>query len=88
MCRYGGEEFLIILCGASGKEAIDRAEYIRNQIKEVKLMYHGKQLPAVTASLGVAVFDEQNNAAADILNAADKALYSAKNQGRDRVVME
>ena len=87
VCRYGGEEFLIILCGASGKDALDRAEYIRNQIKEIKLMYHGKQLPAVTASLGVAVFDEHNNTAPDILNAADKALYSAKNQGRDRVVM-
>jgi diguanylate cyclase (GGDEF)-like protein len=87
LVRYGGEEFLIILGGASGEDAANRAEYIRNQIKEIKIMYHGAQLPAVTASLGVAVYDENNNTAADIQNAADKALYSAKDRGRDCVVM-
>ena len=44
VCRYGGEEFLIILVGASREDAANRAEYIRNQIKKIKIMHHGKQL--------------------------------------------
>jgi len=87
VCRYGGEEFLIILSGASGDEAQKRAEQIRNKTRQLKLLHNGKELGQITISLGVAVYGQNCRTVKAILNSADKALYRAKDQGRDRVVM-
>ncbi len=87
VCRYGGEEFLIILSGASGDEAQKRAEQIRNKTRQLKLLHNGKELGQITISLGVAVYGQNCLTVKAMLNSADKALYRAKDQGRDRVVM-
>lgn len=85
-CRYGGEEFLVILPGMTLDGATIRAEKLREHVKGLKLNYKGKSLAMVTLSLGVAVFPENGRTPSDLLQAADAALYLAKKMGRDRVV--
>ena len=87
VCRYGGEEFLIILAGDCCDEAEKRAEVLRSQVKNLKVSCNGTELGPVTVSLGVAVYGESCGTVKSILNAADRALYAAKNLGRDRVVV-
>ncbi len=82
-CRYGGEEFLIILPDAPLEAAARRAEFLRQKIKSTLRV----QQQSVTVSVGVAVYPEHNLLAEGIVAAADEALYAAKHQGRDRVVV-
>jgi len=83
-CRYGGEEFLLILPGASPEVALERAEILRQAIKEMHLHYQG--LKPTTLSLGVAVYPDHGDTGLEIIKAADAALYRAKQAGRDRVM--
>ena len=83
-CRYGGEEFLLILPGASMEIALGRAENLRQAIKEMHQHHHG--LKPATLSLGVAVYPNHGDTSLDIIKAADAALYRAKQAGRDRVI--
>ncbi|MDR3553660.1 MAG: PAS domain S-box protein [Syntrophobacteraceae bacterium] len=87
VCRYGGEEFVMILPAVSKSIALDRAESIRNQVKKIRLHYQNQELEPVSISLGVAFYDEHGTSPDAVLKAADMALYQAKNQGRDQVVM-
>jgi len=80
-CRYGGEEFLIILPDAPLEAAVRRAEFLRQKVKASLRV----QQQAVTVSVGVAVYPEHGLLAEGIVAAADEALYAAKHQGRDRV---
>jgi diguanylate cyclase (GGDEF)-like protein len=91
-CRYGGEEFTLILPECPLSEATVRAEEIRKRIKE----YHSPQVqpkrpdrPAanLSCSIGVAAFDETTDRVDLLLKFADDALYQAKRAGRDRVVV-
>jgi len=82
-CRYGGEEFLIILPDAPLEAAVRRAEFLRQKIKSTLRI----QQQSVTVSVGVAVYPEHGLLAEGIVAAADEALYAAKHQGRDRVVV-
>ena len=84
-CRYGGEEFAVVLCEANAECAIERAEQLRLAIRDTHLTHLGQTLPAPTASFGVAVYPANGTTPADLLKAADQALYRAKQQGRDRV---
>jgi len=85
-CRYGGEEFVLVLPEASLEGALQRAEQLRREVRHLNL-YHGQQtLGVITLSLGVAVFPEHGGTAETLLGAADEALYRAKAAGRDRVV--
>jgi diguanylate cyclase (GGDEF)-like protein len=86
-CRYGGEELAVVLPEASMKCAFERAEKIRLAIRDTNLTHLGQTLPAPTASFGVAVYPANGSKPADLLKAADEALYRAKNDGRDRVCM-
>jgi diguanylate cyclase (GGDEF)-like protein len=86
-CRYGGEEFALILPGATLEDGAARAEEIRRQSKLVHVRLGERSLGPVTLSLGVAALPEHGASAADLLRAADHALYEAKNGGRDRVVL-
>jgi diguanylate cyclase (GGDEF)-like protein len=86
-CRYGGEEFVLILPGASVEVARQRADRIRKEVKRLKVTYQGKTLRAVTLSLGIAASDEHGARAEDLLAAAAIALRQAKQQGRDRVIV-
>ena len=86
-CRYGGEEFTIILPDASLDVTIKRAEKLRDTFKHLSMQYKNRRLPAGTLSLGVAGFPENGSTIDAILRAADSALYRAKHEGRDRVVV-
>lgn len=82
-CRYGGEEFLVLLPGAALDEAAAIADRIRQRIEEFEVHYH-QQTIHVTVSLGVAQWDGSQRLD-ELVNAADKALYDAKHSGRNCV---
>jgi diguanylate cyclase (GGDEF)-like protein len=86
-CRYGGEEFILVLPGTSLDVARQRAEEIRIAIHELAVNYQRYTLAAVTLSLGVAAFPDHGVTADDLIKAADYALYQAKREGRNRVVV-
>ncbi|MGB0505112.1 MAG: diguanylate cyclase [Pikeienuella sp.] len=84
-CRLGGEEFIIMLPGASEAQALDRAEALRAEIENAELRYGGETLK-ITASLGVAVYPEQGLSLQSLMQRADGALYVAKDSGRNCVI--
>lgn len=86
VCRYGGEEFTILIPDCSLKKAIQLAEQIRKALFDYRFI-NEQTLPdnRLTVSCGVAQFNEEYRHAKDILNDADRALYMAKNKGRNRV---
>jgi len=86
-CRVGGEEFAIVLPGAAAKDALRRAEDLREAARRLRIVHRGVSLGAVSMSLGVAAFPEHGSAADGLLRAADGALYRAKREGRDRVIL-
>ncbi len=83
--RYGGEEFAVVLPGAGQGIAMLIAESIRAAIQEIRLEFKGLECP-LTTSAGVAVFPRHADAPRSLIDAADHALYQAKNSGRNRVV--
>lgn len=85
-CRYGGEEFLLLLPEATVEETRERAEQIRTAMRNLQVT-HGGVLEPVTLSAGVAVFPQHGAFHEALLRAADLALYEAKRSGRDRVVV-
>ena len=85
-CRYGGEEFLLIMPEASLETAAQRAELLRGEIKQMTWECRGRTLGRVTLSCGVAAFPQHGKLPDGLLQAADLALYQAKHGGRDRVV--
>ena len=85
-CRYGGEEFALILPECSLQQAIVRADDIRKRLKEYRVQSDGEAPDALTVSIGVAAFDETTDRVDLLLKFADDALYQAKRAGRDRVV--
>jgi diguanylate cyclase (GGDEF)-like protein/PAS domain S-box-containing protein len=87
VCRYGGEEFVIILPMADFKTAYARAQRIREKVHALHLLYQGQPLGSIGISAGVAGFPEHGQVVAQLLQAADAALYRAKAEGRDRVVV-
>jgi diguanylate cyclase (GGDEF)-like protein/PAS domain S-box-containing protein len=84
-CRYGGEEFAVVLSDANLECARERAEHLRFAIRDTNLTRLGQTLSAPTASFGVAAYPAHGTKPADLLKAADQALYRAKQEGRDRV---
>lgn len=86
-CRYGGEEFVIVLPEATTETAVKRAEAIRAGIETLNIEFGGQSLGTITVSLGVAVFPEHGANADTLFQAADRAMYRAKREGRNRVVL-
>lgn len=84
-CRYGGEEFLLVLPETSLENVKQRAEQIRKEARLLGIHYCGRLLDPITLSLGVAVYPEHGQSAQELLLAADAALYQAKADGRDRI---
>ena len=86
--RYGGEEFLILLPDDSAEQAVIGMERLRGAIQDLAIPHASRRPPGVvTLSIGVAEWDpDQNETPAQVLAAADVALYAAKQHGRNRVV--
>jgi diguanylate cyclase (GGDEF)-like protein/PAS domain S-box-containing protein len=84
-CRYGGEEFLLVMPGASLETTRERAENVRQAVQALQVKYHDRLLKSTTISLGVAIFPDHGLTAEEVIAAADAALYHAKQAGRDRV---
>jgi diguanylate cyclase (GGDEF)-like protein len=84
VCRYGGEEFVIILPEISKELALVRATAIRRNISNLHMQFKGETLRPITISIGLATYPVPARSAADLLRMADRALYEAKRAGRDR----
>lgn len=86
LCRYGGEEFVVFMPNAPLESAFERAESWRNEVANSFIEYEGLHLKT-SFSAGVASFPQHGSTSDTLLNAADKALYQAKNSGRNKVVI-
>jgi diguanylate cyclase (GGDEF)-like protein/PAS domain S-box-containing protein len=87
VCRFGGEEFVVILPTAGLDGARARGERLRSKMRELTIMHQGKSLGMVTFSVGVAAFPEHGTSPKELMAAADAALYEAKRGGRDQVAV-
>jgi diguanylate cyclase (GGDEF)-like protein len=86
-CRYGGEEFAILLPDSSSENAAIRADALRAKVKDLRLQYRNQTLGQVTISVGVAAFPEHGSTATELLKVADQCLYESKERGRDVVTL-
>jgi len=89
LCRYGGEEFAVVLPGTQKNGAVFLAETICSVVEKMAILHSGSKVSDhVTVSLGVAtILPTKELSPADLISAADGALYSAKSQGRNRVMV-
>jgi hypothetical protein len=85
VCRYGGEEFVIILPDICMDDARQRLEQLRSELAGMVVRQEGQSIPAVTVSMGVAFYPVHGQTSQSLLQAADHALYRAKEMGRDRI---
>lgn len=85
-CRYGGEEFTVILPESDTTSALRQAEELRLALSQMSVPFSGKTLPPITVSLGLATYPIDGVAGITLLRKADAALYRAKRSGRNRVV--
>ena len=86
-CRFGGEEFSLIIAEIDTEGTYRCVEHIREAIKHLALHDRGQTLGTITVSAGIAVFPEHGEGQEALVRAADEALYRAKKSGRDRIVI-
>jgi diguanylate cyclase (GGDEF)-like protein len=86
-CRFGGEEFSLILCEADAEGTLKCVRNICDAVKHLSVDYRGQTLGRITISAGIANYPAHSDNLEDLINAADKALYMAKNNGRDCIVI-
>ncbi|HPF58481.1 MAG TPA: GGDEF domain-containing protein [Candidatus Competibacteraceae bacterium] len=87
-CRYGGEELVLILPGATLSTAQGRMEELRQAVMQLHLQHRDNELPAITVSIGLAMAEPEETDACALLSRADAALYQAKEQGRNTIVTD
>jgi diguanylate cyclase (GGDEF)-like protein len=85
VCRYGGDEFVLVLPDANAAQVSERLDRIRTEAKNMECRYEGRILPAASLSVGVAQWPDHGATFEDLIKSADSALYSAKHGGRDQV---
>lgn len=85
VCRYGGEEFIIILPETVEQIAVERAELIRESVNRLRVQFKGELLRQVSLSIGVAMYPTHAKDGTELIHLADQALYEAKHAGRNRV---
>jgi diguanylate cyclase (GGDEF)-like protein len=86
-CRYGGEEFTVLLLETDADAALQRAEQIREAVAAMSVEHRREQLPHVTVSIGCAIYPRDGRTTEELSRRADAALYHAKRSGRDRVAL-
>jgi len=86
VCRYAGDEFLVILYDTSAQVAYKRALEWKEAVSEIKIETDEGEF-SITFSAGVSTFPDHTSTAEELLIQADQALYSAKEQGRDQIVV-
>lgn len=84
-CRFGGEEFVVIMIRSDAKDAAQRMNHFRETIQNSSLFYQGKLLPSITISIGIAEAPQHGISVEDLLKAADTALYQVKRTGKNKV---
>jgi len=87
LCRYGGEEFALVMAHASPATMLERAEKICLGVQNLEIECDGRRVGPVTLSVGIAIFPDHGASGHAVLQAADAALYRAKAAGRNCVVM-
>lgn len=85
--RYGGEEFIIVFYNTDLAAAKQRAESIRQEVAKLEIKYGTQLVAPLTISIGIALFPDNGTTASELIESADKALYAAKNLGRNKVVL-
>ena len=88
ICRYGGEEFALVLPDSSLIDAEMRADELRGKVKRLTINHRETALGSVTCSIGIAEFPVDGSTAEELLRVADRCLYEAKTRGRDRTVTQ
>ncbi|HYN02579.1 MAG TPA: GGDEF domain-containing protein, partial [Vicinamibacteria bacterium] len=83
--RYGGEEFVVILPGSDEERSMGAAERLRSALQKHRFVFEGARIP-LTASFGVAIWPGDGKEPEALLSSSDRALYAAKQTGRNRVV--
>lgn len=86
-CRYGGEEFLLVLTDIDEKNALRRVEELRQAIAGLNIEFQNRSLGLFTMSAGIALYPAHGEDTDTLLERADQALYKAKHEGRDRVCL-
>ena len=86
-CRYGGEEFVLIMIDTTARAAWERAESLRSGVQALAIEHDGQAIGPITLSIGVAMIPDNARDGQSALKAADEALYRAKQGGRNRVVV-
>ena len=86
-CRYGGEEFALVLTDTGTDGAITRAAELRQRVRKLSVNFRRQILGSISVSVGIAISPLHAHDAAGLLRVADRALYRAKREGRDRVVV-
>jgi diguanylate cyclase (GGDEF)-like protein len=86
-CRYGGEEFVIILPEIQPNVARERAECVRRAVGEMQFSAAKDVTRAITVSIGIAMYPDNGDSPERLLRAADRNLYKAKRLGRNQVVL-
>ena len=87
VCRYGGDEFIVVLLDTEASNALQHAERIRKAIEQLEIRYNQQKLGTLTISIGVAICPTHGKTRKALINAADMAMYKAKDLGRDQVVI-
>jgi diguanylate cyclase (GGDEF)-like protein len=87
LCRYGGEEFALVMAHASPGTMLERAEKICLGVQNLEIESDGRRVGPITLSVGIAIFPDHGESGQAVLQAADAALYRAKAAGRNCVVM-
>ncbi|MCC5015422.1 MULTISPECIES: diguanylate cyclase [unclassified Legionella] len=85
-CRYGGEEFLIVIPNCDPKNAKLFAEKIRNKVSRMRIVIE-ERVSNIAISLGVAIYPSDGSSLKELVDAADQALYAAKRQGKNKTII-
>jgi diguanylate cyclase (GGDEF)-like protein len=85
--RYGGDEFALVMARATQQIVWQRAEALRQSVRNQRLGHDGQELGPVSLSIGIAVFPDHGDSGHAVLHAADSALIQSKRQGRDRIMV-